>query len=159
MALSMALTIFLDKKMNQLGRVLEASFIWKERELGGPTISLFSLLSHNFQLIFLILQARHTRILPKMRHFLPFLSLLSLAHPGVKAQDEDFFNFGPDALSYLGAKQTCIESTGSSPIKRCFYTYIPECAGQNSPLVFDIHGYVYHYFYYDVVMMRRVLYF
>lgn len=76
-----------------------------------------------------------------MRHFLSFLSLLSLAHPGVKAQDEDFFNFGPDALSYLGAKQTCIESTGSSPIKRCFYTYIPECAGQNSPLVFDIHGY------------------
>ena len=47
--------------------------------------------------------------------------------------------FGPDALSYIGAKQTCIDST-SYPGKRCFYTYIPDCAAQDAPLVFDIHG-------------------
>jgi len=34
---------------------------------------------------------------------------------------------------------TCIESTGY-PGERCFYTYVPECATVDSPLVYDIHG-------------------
>ena len=96
----------------------------------------------------------------KMRRFLSFLSSilklsssLLLAHQ-VKAQEEIF---GPYALSYLGAKQTCIESTGSSLTKRCFYTYIPDCAGPNSPLVFDIHGYVYvQYDIYLYLMMEHM---
>jgi hypothetical protein len=46
----------------------------------------------------------------------------------------------PDALASLGASHTCIsENDDKSP--RCFYTFVPECAGENSPLVFDIHGY------------------
>ena len=35
---------------------------------------------------------------------------------------------------------TCLESTGGYEGKRCYYTYIPDCATQNSPLVYDIHG-------------------
>jgi len=49
-------------------------------------------------------------------------------------------DFGPSALAYIGAKQTCIKST-SYPGERCFYTFIPDCAGEDAPLVFDIHGY------------------
>jgi poly(3-hydroxybutyrate) depolymerase len=45
----------------------------------------------------------------------------------------------PDALAWIGAKHTCIESTAYEG-KRCFYTYVPECAGEDAPLVFDIHG-------------------
>ena len=48
-------------------------------------------------------------------------------------------DFGPSALAYIGAKQTCIKST-SYPGERCFYTFIPDCAGEDAPLVFDIHG-------------------
>lgn len=46
---------------------------------------------------------------------------------------------GPFALSlpFGGIPRTCIDTeTG----KRCYYTYIPNCAGENSPLVYDIHG-------------------
>lgn len=25
--------------------------------------------------------------------------------------------------------------------ERCFYTYIPECASEDSPLVYDLHGF------------------
>ena len=63
---------------------------------------------------------------------------------GILASADDLdpapIDFGPNALAYIGAKQTCLESTGSFPAKRCFYTYIPECAGKEAPLVFDIHG-------------------
>jgi len=57
----------------------------------------------------------------------------------------------PDALTEAFAKlnipsdkpqtvdHTCIESTGY-PGERCFYTYVPECATVDSPLVYDIHG-------------------
>ena len=34
---------------------------------------------------------------------------------------------------------TCLESTGYAG-RRCFYTYIPDCATLDSPLVYDIHG-------------------
>lgn len=51
-------------------------------------------------------------------------------------------DFGPDALSSIGAKRTCISNPGAPDYnaERCFYTYIPTCAGVNAPLVFDIHG-------------------
>ncbi|KAL3938201.1 MAG: hypothetical protein SGBAC_006842 [Bacillariaceae sp.] len=39
-----------------------------------------------------------------------------------------------------GAKRTCIESTEFEGT-RCFFTYIPDCAGEDVPLVFDLHGY------------------
>lgn len=51
-------------------------------------------------------------------------------------------DFGPDAMSKFGAKRTCIKSTADYTSQRCFYTYIPDCAGKNVPLVFDIHGYM-----------------
>jgi len=44
-----------------------------------------------------------------------------------------------DCPAIEGVEYTCIESTEFTG-KRCFYTYIPDCAGQDSPLVFDVHG-------------------
>ena len=35
-------------------------------------------------------------------------------------------------------RRTCIDTTKG---KRCFYTYIPDCAGENSALVYDIHAF------------------
>lgn len=51
-------------------------------------------------------------------------------------------DFGPDALATIGAKRTCISNPGAPDYnaERCFYTYIPTCAGANAPLVFNIHG-------------------
>ena len=49
-------------------------------------------------------------------------------------------DFSEEALSRIGAKRTCIPSTTEFMTERCYYTYIPECAGENVPLVFDIHG-------------------
>ena len=46
-----------------------------------------------------------------------------------------------NALALYVAKRTCIDSTEFRGT-RCFYTYIPDCAGENSPLVFDLHGYL-----------------
>eukprot|EP00980_Cylindrotheca_fusiformis_P024617 scaffold12169_cov132-Cylindrotheca_fusiformis.AAC.5 len=46
----------------------------------------------------------------------------------------------PDDLAGIGAEQTCIESPDFEG-ERCFYTLIPDCAGEDSPLVYDIHGY------------------
>lgn len=67
------------------------------------------------------------------------LKILFLFHIQiVVGRDAD--QFDEDALSHIGAKRTCIESTSRYCDQRCFYTYIPECAGENSPLVFDIHG-------------------
>lgn len=38
-------------------------------------------------------------------------------------------------------EHTCIDNTGYRYTdKRCFYTYIPDCATVDSPLVYDIHG-------------------
>lgn len=34
--------------------------------------------------------------------------------------------------------RTCFESGGRT---RCFFTYVPWCAGKNSPLVYSLHGY------------------
>jgi len=40
-----------------------------------------------------------------------------------------------------GVTKTCIESTAYDG-QRCFYTYTPECAGVDSPLVFNLHGFL-----------------
>jgi poly(3-hydroxybutyrate) depolymerase len=47
---------------------------------------------------------------------------------------------GRDTLLLSRAKRTCITSTEFDG-ERCFFTKVPACAGPNSPLVFDIHGY------------------
>lgn len=56
---------------------------------------------------------------------------------------------GPDSLTdnfpIDGATvpQICIGGFGlnqSEDYDRCFYIYVPDCAGPDSPLVFDIHG-------------------
>jgi len=49
-------------------------------------------------------------------------------------------DMGPDSLAEYGGTRTCIESIGNFRGRRCFYTIIPDCAGPNSPLVFDTHG-------------------
>ena len=67
-----------------------------------------------------------------MAKYLFFLSALVAI---VSAAD-----FGSDALSNQNAKRTCIKSTADYTSQRCYYTYIPDCAGKNTPLVFDIHG-------------------
>eukprot|EP00980_Cylindrotheca_fusiformis_P020945 scaffold7970_cov118-Cylindrotheca_fusiformis.AAC.1 len=46
----------------------------------------------------------------------------------------------PDRMIEIGAEQTCIKSDDFEG-ERCFYTLIPDCAGEDSPLVYDIHGY------------------
>eukprot|EP00239_Pterosperma_sp_CCMP1384_P007227 CAMPEP_0197848544 /NCGR_PEP_ID=MMETSP1438-20131217/9057_1 /TAXON_ID=1461541 /ORGANISM="Pterosperma sp., Strain CCMP1384" /LENGTH=431 /DNA_ID=CAMNT_0043460839 /DNA_START=40 /DNA_END=1335 /DNA_ORIENTATION=+ len=61
------------------------------------------------------------------------------------AQNTDC-NIGPDGveegMGWAGfenpkAPQVCMTHAGR---ERCFYFYVPECASENSPLVFDIHG-------------------
>eukprot|EP00980_Cylindrotheca_fusiformis_P023676 scaffold10755_cov116-Cylindrotheca_fusiformis.AAC.1 len=67
-------------------------------------------------------------------YFLTTLPYLSSA--------EDFFfscDNGPEALTPYGAERTCIESPDFEG-ERCFFTLIPDCAGEDSPLVYDIHG-------------------
>ena len=66
------------------------------------------------------------------------LILISIA--AIASADPSDDPFGPDAMSGFGAKQTCIESTAPYTDQRCFYTYIPDCAAESAPLVFDIHG-------------------
>ena len=49
---------------------------------------------------------------------------------------------GPCALSEPFGRQiprTCISTNRG---KRCYYTYVPDCAGEKSPLVYDIHGFI-----------------
>eukprot|EP00980_Cylindrotheca_fusiformis_P005389 scaffold1147_cov126-Cylindrotheca_fusiformis.AAC.7 len=46
----------------------------------------------------------------------------------------------PDDLASVGAEQRCIKSPDFEG-ERCFYYIIPDCAGKDSPLVYDIHGY------------------
>eukprot|EP00980_Cylindrotheca_fusiformis_P012268 scaffold2999_cov113-Cylindrotheca_fusiformis.AAC.3 len=38
-----------------------------------------------------------------------------------------------------GTERTCIESPDFEG-ERCFFTFIPDCAGEDSPLVYDLHG-------------------
>mmetsp|Transcript_37420 Transcript_37420/g.90830 ORF Transcript_37420/g.90830 Transcript_37420/m.90830 type:complete len:401 (+) Transcript_37420:128-1330(+) len=82
-------------------------------------------------------------------YILALLTLLVISEPA-QAQDEtdeivQNSNAAPDCdnsesgLAVYGAKRTCIESTEFEG-KRCFFTYIPDCAGEDSPLVFDLHG-------------------
>lgn len=68
-------------------------------------------------------------------------------HHGVSAQysDQTCYNtdcdLSADSLTNamgVSIPQTCID-TGCG--KRCYYTYIPECASNDSPLVYDIHGF------------------
>lgn len=60
-----------------------------------------------------------------------------------------FCNTSSDALTDLAATMgypnttihhACLENRGDYDGPRCFYTYIPDCATTDSPLVFDIHG-------------------
>lgn len=49
-------------------------------------------------------------------------------------------DFGSHALStHFGVDipQTCLQTDGH---RRCFYTFVPECADGQVPLVYDIHG-------------------
>lgn len=55
----------------------------------------------------------------------------TMATATTRAMDDDHYSRVVD--------HTCIDSTGYTG-KRCFYTYIPECATVDSPLVYDIHG-------------------
>lgn len=75
------------------------------------------------------------------------LFLSTNPNQGVYAQysDEKCYNtecdLSPDSLTNalgVSVPQTCVETDCG---KRCFYTYVPECASENSPLVYDIHGY------------------
>lgn len=43
-------------------------------------------------------------------------------------------------MGLIEAERTCISSPEFKG-ERCFFTKIPECAGENAPLVFDMHGY------------------
>lgn len=48
---------------------------------------------------------------------------------------------GPNALTEqfsVDIPQSCITVAGQ---ERCYYTYIPECASDATPVVYDIHGY------------------
>ncbi len=78
-----------------------------------------------------------------------FLFLFNASLPSnlllvVEANDVDSLptnticNNGPNALSFIGAERTCFERAEGT---RCFFTFIPDCAGPDAPLVFDIHGY------------------
>jgi len=73
-----------------------------------------------------------------------FLSYLAIA-TSANNEDLDTSNSrsdcqsGPDGLSQYGGTRTCIESLTFEG-RRCFFTIIPDCAGQDSPLVFDSHG-------------------
>jgi len=40
--------------------------------------------------------------------------------------------------SFRKITRTCIDTIRG---RRCFYTYIPECAGKNASLVYDMHGF------------------
>jgi len=53
---------------------------------------------------------------------------------------------GPNGLEWVGAQQTCIESREFVG-ERCFFTFVPECAEEDAPLVFDIHGFSYCPYY------------
>ncbi len=81
-------------------------------------------------------------LIPLVSFFLPLVSIVFLV--AAEETNNRLCNFGADAIP--GFKRTCIASTAYEG-KRCFYTYIPECAqGSDSdspgvPLVFDIHGY------------------
>ncbi|CAJ1953898.1 unnamed protein product [Cylindrotheca closterium] len=48
-------------------------------------------------------------------------------------------DIGADSLAKYGGTRTCIESPTFEG-RRCFFTIIPDCAGPDSPLVFDAHG-------------------
>jgi len=58
--------------------------------------------------------------------------------PDSLTQTLPFFFPGFDAP----VPQVCIPSFGAQgdETQRCFYVYVPDCAGVNSPLVFDSHG-------------------
>eukprot|EP00980_Cylindrotheca_fusiformis_P007881 scaffold1677_cov122-Cylindrotheca_fusiformis.AAC.9 len=69
-----------------------------------------------------------------------FCVLSVLSH--LSSAEDVFFTCdnGPDALAPYGAERTCIESPDFEG-ERCFFTLIPDCAGEDSPLVYDLHGF------------------
>lgn len=84
---------------------------------------------------------------------IPVLLVTALALALVQAQNEDApdddvvpesnaiaaCDYSENALAGIGATRTCIESPEFDG-KRCFFTYVPDCAGEDSPLVYDLHG-------------------
>jgi poly(3-hydroxybutyrate) depolymerase len=94
----------------------------------------------------------HTSHNPAKTMKLLLLNLLSLLAPAVYAQtatNNEVCDTGPNSIttnlaSYAGfsanVPRTCVAATGTQGGERCFFTYVPDCAGADSPLVFDIHG-------------------
>jgi poly(3-hydroxybutyrate) depolymerase len=71
------------------------------------------------------------------------LSLLPAAAVGAAVTNNPQCDTGPDSITELGlgeVPQVCVQATGQQGGERCFYIYVPSCAGEDSPLVFDIHG-------------------
>mmetsp|Transcript_14810 Transcript_14810/g.22184 ORF Transcript_14810/g.22184 Transcript_14810/m.22184 type:complete len:398 (-) Transcript_14810:171-1364(-) len=72
------------------------------------------------------------------------LSLLSATAVGAAVTNNPDCDTGPDSItqysSFGEVPQVCVQATGQQGGERCFYIYVPECAGEDSPLVFDIHG-------------------
>ncbi|CAJ1952254.1 unnamed protein product [Cylindrotheca closterium] len=85
-------------------------------------------------------------------YMIALLTLLLLGSATTQAQEEEAddivrdsnaveeCNNGENGLALYGSKRTCIESSEFVGT-RCFFTYIPACAGEDSPLVFDLHGF------------------
>jgi len=48
----------------------------------------------------------------------------------------------PCALSEPYGRQIPRDCIQTNRGRRCYYTYIPDCAGTNSPLIYDNHGYI-----------------
>jgi polyhydroxybutyrate depolymerase len=88
---------------------------------------------------------KHFETMTKLSYTLFLAVFLSVALTGTYAEDEESTadegcQNGPNGLALFGGQRTCIESPEFRG-KRCFFTLIPECAGEDSPLVFDLHGY------------------
>jgi polyhydroxybutyrate depolymerase len=91
------------------------------------------------------LLVKHFETMTKLSYTLFLAVFLSVALTGTYAEDEEstadeWCQNGPDGFAIFEGQRTCIESPEFRG-KRCFFTLIPECAGEDSPLVFDLHGY------------------
>lgn len=68
-----------------------------------------------------------------------FIVLVASHHVNGDDTEEDSPTCEKSFILPPGVTKTCIESTAYDG-ERCFYTYTPECAGVDSPLVFNLHG-------------------
>lgn len=111
-----------------LPTVIMILFLTNARKYSTITIGLLIItIHHNVQSVY-----------GSILEHLPF-SPLSINIPK-EICDSDSFSvdaFGSDN----NVSQTCITLPISTGMKeRCFYTYIPECASENAPVVYDLHG-------------------